>query len=108
MKVQAIYPDGRKETIIDVPRYDFNWQTTYVLAKPLDLPQGTRLESTAGFDNSANNRFNPDPNAAVKWGDQTTDEMHIAFLELVIEATGDPEKLFITVPKMVTAPPTTR
>ncbi len=106
MKVQAIYPDGRKETIIDVPRYDFNWQTTYVLAKPIDLPQGTRLESTAGFDNSPNNRFNPDPASVVKWGDQTTDEMHIAFLELVIEATGDPEKLFKTVPKMVTAPPT--
>ena len=106
MKVQAIYPDGRTETLIDVPRYDFNWQTTYVLANPIDLPQGTRLESTAGFDNSPNNRHNPDPAAAVKWGDQTTDEMHIAFLELIIEATGDPEKIFKIVPKMVTAPPT--
>jgi hypothetical protein len=108
MRVRAVYPDGRTETVIDVPRYDFNWQTTYVLAKPLELPQGTRLESTAGFDNSPNNRFNPDAKASVKWGDQTTDEMHIAFLELVIEADGDPEKLFKTVPKMVGAPATTR
>ena len=108
MMVRAVYPDGRIETVINVPRYDFNWQTTYVLAKPLDLPEGTRLESTAGFDNSLNNRFNPDAAASVKWGDQTTDEMHIAFLELVIEASGDPEKLFKAVPKMVGAPVATR
>ena len=108
MMVRAVYPDGRIETLINVPRYDFNWQTTYVLAKPLDLPEGTRLESTAGFDNSLNNRFNPDAATSVKWGDQTTDEMHIAFLELVIEASGDPEKLFKAVPKMVGAPVATR
>lgn len=100
MTIRAVYPDGRTETVLAVPRYDFNWQTTYVLSKPLDLPKGTRLESTAGFDNSPNNKFNPDPAAAVKWGDQTTDEMHIAFLELVIEATGDPEKLFSSVPAL--------
>ena len=98
MTVRAVYPDGRTETVLAVPRYDFNWQTTYVLAKPLDLPKGTRLESVAGFDNSPNNKFNPDPAAPVKWGDQTTDEMHIAFLELVIEASGDPEKLFSSLP----------
>ena len=62
------------------------------------------MESTAGFDYSPNNRFNPDASASVKWGDQTTDEMHIAFLELVIEASGDPEKLFKGVPKMVGTP----
>ena len=107
MLVVAVYPDGKKETLIDVPRYDFNWQTTYVLTKPLDLPVGTRLESTAAFDNSPNNRFNPDPAAVVKWGDQTTDEMHIAFLELVIEASGDPEQLFKSVPKMVGVQPLT-
>ncbi|OYW08518.1 MAG: hypothetical protein B7X34_08525 [Acidobacteriia bacterium 12-62-4] len=100
MTVRAVYPDGRTETVVAVPRYDFNWQTTYVLSKPIDLPKGTRLESTAGFDNSPNNKFNPDPAAAVKWGDQTTDEMHIAFLELVIEATGDPEKLFSSLPAL--------
>jgi hypothetical protein len=65
---------------------------------------GTRLESIAGFDNSVNNPFNPDPGATVKWGDQTTSEMHIAFLELVIEADADPDSLFQTPPKMV-APP---
>jgi hypothetical protein len=94
MEVRAIYPDGHAETLLSVPKYDFNWQTTYVLKEPLDLPAGTVLESVAGFNNSPNNAFNPDPSATVHWGDQTTDEMHIAFLELVIEANANPEVLF--------------
>ena len=64
------------------------------LRKPLELPAGTRIESVAGFDNSPNNRFNPDPSAAVHWGDQTTEEMHIAFLELVIDVAADPDSVF--------------
>jgi hypothetical protein len=94
MEVRAIYPDGRTETLLSVPKYDFNWQTTYVLKEPLNLPAGTVLESVAGFNNSPNNAFNPDPAATVRWGDQTTEEMHIAFLELVIEAGANPEVLF--------------
>jgi hypothetical protein len=94
MDVHAVYPDGHTETLLSIPKYDFNWQTTYVLRRPLELPAGTRLESIAGFDNSPNNRFNPDPGAIVHWGDQTTEEMHIAFLELVIDATTDPDSLF--------------
>ena len=93
MEVRAIYADGRTENLLSVPRYDFNWQNTYVLARELDLPAGTRLESIAGFDNSVNNRFNPDSSATVRWGDQTTSEMHIAFLELVIDADADPDTL---------------
>ncbi len=104
MEVRAVYPDGRIEKLLAVPKYDFNWQTTYVLAKPLELPAGTRLESVAGFDNSVNNPYNPDPGATVKWGDQTTSEMHIAFLELVIDATWDPDTLFQSPPKMMAAP----
>jgi hypothetical protein len=72
MEVRAIYPDGRTETLLSVPKYDFNWQTTYVLKEPLNLPAGTVLESVAGFNNSTNNAFNPDPEATVHWGDQTT------------------------------------
>lgn len=94
MEVRAIYPDGKKEVLLSVPKYDFNWQTTYVLKEPLNLPAGTVLESVAGFDNSPNNSFNPNAAATVRWGDQTTDEMHIAFLELVIEAGANPEVLF--------------
>jgi hypothetical protein len=93
MQVVAIYPDGRKEVLLNVPKYDFNWQTTYVLKDPVTLPAGTRLESTAGFNNSPNNAFNPDPAATVHWGDQTTDEMHIAFLELVVDKSAKLDSL---------------
>jgi len=75
----AHYPDGRVETLLSVPKYDFNWQITYELAEPKVLPKGTRLEVIAHFDNSANNRFNPDPTQAVRWGDQTWEEMMIGF-----------------------------
>ena len=101
MAIRAIYPDGTTTGLLDVPKYDFQWQTTYVLQQPLELPAGTVLESIAGFDNSPGNPFNPDPNDTVKWGDQTFNEMHIAFLELVIEAKGDPDSLFRSQPKMI-------
>jgi hypothetical protein len=101
MEVKARFPDGRVETLLSVPRYDFNWQTTYVFREPLELPAGTVLESAAGFDNSLNNAFNPDPTATVHWGDQTFDEMHIAFLELAVEASGDVESLLMAAPPMV-------
>jgi hypothetical protein len=106
MEVRAVQPDGSAESLINVPKYDFQWQTTYVYADPLSLPAGTWLESVAKFDNSVNNGFNPDPGATVRWGDQTTDEMHIAFLELVIDATADPESLFRERPQMVGSPAT--
>lgn len=101
MAIHAIYPDGTQAELLNVPKYDFLWQTTYVLRQPLDLPAGTVLESVAGYDNSADNPFNPDPNDTVQWGDQTFNEMHIAFLELVIEAKGDPDRLFQSQPKMI-------
>ena len=68
-------PDGSSETILDVPRYDFNWQTYYFFNKPLDLPAGAKIRSTAWYDNSAGNKNNPDPTKPVKWGDQTWEEM---------------------------------
>lgn len=104
MEVRAVYPDGRTEVLISVPKYDFNWQTTYVLRDPLLLPAGTRLESVAHFDNSVNNPSNPDSSVPVHWGDQTTDEMHIAFLELALPIGADPEKLFTAPPRMVGTP----
>ncbi len=105
MEVRAVYPNGRTRELVSVPRYEFNWQTTYVLDEPLLLPSGTRLESVAHFDNSANNPFNPNPLLPVHWGDLTTDEMHIAFLELAMPVEADPEKLFATPPRMIGAPP---
>jgi hypothetical protein len=107
MAVRATYPDGSTEQLIDVPKYDFNWQTTYFYRDPITLPAGTRLDSVATFDNSTSNKFNPDPNATVVWGDQTTDEMHIAFLELVTDASADPETIFKSPPRLFGQPAST-
>jgi hypothetical protein len=72
---QAIYPDGRTETILSVPKYDFNWQTEYVFKQPLKMPKGTKIHSIAWYDNSVANKSNPDPKVDVHWGDQTWQEM---------------------------------
>lgn len=90
-RITARYPDGRVENLIDVPKYDFNWQTTYFLAQPKSLPKGTVLECLAHFDNSPNNRFNPDPSQTVRWGDQSWEEMNIGFMEVVFPAAADPD-----------------
>jgi hypothetical protein len=71
----AIYPDGRSEVILSVPKYDFNWQTDYVFAQPLKLPKDTKIRAVARYDNSAANKSNPDPKTDVRWGDQTWEEM---------------------------------
>ena len=68
-------PDGTKKNILSVPTYDFNWQTYYMFADPLQVPKGSRLVSSAWYDNSAANKSNPDPKIDVKWGDQTWEEM---------------------------------
>ena len=86
----AHYPDGTAETLLSVPKYDFNWQITYQLAKPKVLPKGTQLEVIAHYDNSANNKFNPDPNKDVRWGDQTWEEMMIGFFSTVNEPAATP------------------
>ncbi len=78
-KYEAIYPDGTKEVLLDVPNYDFNWQTTYHLAEPKQIPKGTRLLCTAHWDNSEDNLSNPNPKKRVTWGDQTFEEMMIGF-----------------------------
>jgi hypothetical protein len=78
---QVVYPDGKKEVILSVPRYDFAWQATYLLERPLLLPAGTRIDCTAYFDNSKDNPNNPDPSRVVRWGQQTWDEMMIGFLD---------------------------
>jgi hypothetical protein len=82
----AKYPTGESEVLLNVPRYDFNWQHTYVLAEPKTLPKGTVIECIAHFDNSPNNKFNPDPKAEVRWGDQSWEEMMIGFGTFVTEA----------------------
>lgn len=71
----AHYPDGKEEILLDVPRYDFNWQIVYLLKQPKLLPAGTVVKLQGHFDNSAENPLNPDPAQFVRWGDQTWDEM---------------------------------
>ncbi len=75
----AVYPDGRSEVLLNVPKYDFNWQHTYIPKSPIALPKGTRLDCVAYFDNSAKNKYNPDPTKPVHWGDQTWEEMMIGW-----------------------------
>jgi hypothetical protein len=71
----AQYPDGTKETLLSIPKYDFNWQTTYELTTPKRLPKGTTLNYSTTYDNSAQNKANPDPTIEVRWGQQTWEEM---------------------------------
>ena len=85
MTYTAIYPDGRREIVLRVPKYDFGWQTDYWLAQPLRLPKGSKLHVNAHFDNSPANRANPDPKAIVRWGDQTWEEMMIGFFTYTVE-----------------------
>jgi peroxiredoxin len=74
-KLEIQYPDGRREMLIAVPRYDFNWQRDYRFAEPVNVPAGAKLIATYTYDNSARNPANPDPTRAVPWGEQSFDEM---------------------------------
>jgi len=81
------YPDGRKDTVLSVPKYDFNWQTDYVFKQPIKLPKGSKLHATAWYDNSTGNKSNPDHTKDVWWGDQTWEEMMYTGLTFSIDAT---------------------
>ena len=89
----ATYPTGESQTLLKVPKYDFNWQTTYYLDKPLLMPKGTQLHATAYYDNSPNNQYNPDPTKEVWWGDQSWEEMFAGFVDLAIPVGTNPMSL---------------
>ncbi len=91
---RAVYPDGKTEVLLRVPNYDFNWQLTYELAEEKILPAGTRIEATAVYDNSPNNPKNPNPEAEVRAGDQTTDEMMAGVIHLAVAPDFDLRRLF--------------
>ncbi|MDQ3012422.1 MAG: cytochrome c [Acidobacteriota bacterium] len=82
---RLVYADGTSKILLSVPRYDFAWQLTYFLKQPVAAPKGSRLEVVAHHDNSPKNKFNPDPTATVRWGDQTWDEMMIGYLDYTID-----------------------
>jgi len=87
MTLTATLPDGTQKRLVRVPDWDFNWQTTYVYKEPMKLPKGTRIDLVARYDNSEKNMRNPHrPPRAVGWGEQTTDEMCIAFVSVTVDS----------------------
>jgi Ca2+-binding EF-hand superfamily protein/mono/diheme cytochrome c family protein len=86
---------GESRTMLDIPRYDFNWQLLYRYAEPVAIKAGDTLQFTAWYDNSSNNPANPDPNKEVRWGPQTFDEMHLGYVEYVVPGAkpGEPNPL---------------
>jgi hypothetical protein len=93
MTYQLVYPGGKTETIISVPRYDFNWQLGYELAEPIKVRKGTDIVVTAHYDNSSNNKFNPDPNRTVYYGEMAWEEMMHAFFSVVVPKDADPRTI---------------
>jgi len=83
-KYELIYPDGKTETLLSVPRWDFAWQTLYKLKEPVAVPAGAQLVCSGTFDNSAGNPANPDPKQWVVFGEQTTDEMFIGYYDIAV------------------------
>ncbi|MHC5544452.1 redoxin domain-containing protein, partial [Singulisphaera rosea] len=83
-RYEAIAPDGGVEVLLDVPRYDFNWQNRYELTEPKRLPAGTTLRCIAHFDNSAANPSNPDPDAVVLAGKQSWEEMFNGYYDIAL------------------------
>lgn len=82
---EAIYPDGRTETLLSVPHYDFDWQNDYIYKEPVKIPKGTKIHATAWYDNSPANKSNPDPTKDVWWGDQTFEEMMFSALTFSVD-----------------------
>jgi hypothetical protein len=87
---RLVNPDGTREMLLDVPRYDFNWQTAYRLAEPRRVSSGAYVECRATYDNSESNLNNPDPNATVRWGPQTWDEMMIGYFDIALARSDSP------------------
>lgn len=93
-ELRLIYPTGETETIFKGV-WNFDWQVGYQLAKPMPVPKGTKILAIAHYDNSVNNRFNPDPTKTILWGDQNWDEMQSGFLGLIVDVNADANKIFI-------------
>lgn len=92
MRMELKLPDGKVQTILDVPEYNFNWQITYRAADPIFVPNGSRIIITAHFDNSKNNPLNPDPTTPVRWGSASENEMMDGWIEYVDAKDVTPSK----------------
>jgi mono/diheme cytochrome c family protein len=84
-KYTLVYPDGTSKVLLSVPRWDFGWQMTYVFKEEVAAPKGSKLMCVAHYDNSINNKFNPDPTKEVRWGAQTWEEMMIGYLDYTLD-----------------------
>lgn len=100
---RVVYPTGERQHLLRVPRYDFNWQLTYTPETPVVLPKGSILECTAWYDNSPNNKHNPDPKAEVRFGDQSWEEMMFGFFNVALAPEKNPAD--IVRPKRKPSPP---
>jgi len=87
-------PGEEQKTLLKVPNYNFNWQLTYRLEQPIELKEGAKMDMAAWFDNSANNPFNPDPKAEVRWGEQSWEEMMIGFFDVAVPSNVDKRNFF--------------
>lgn len=85
---EVIHPDGRREILLRVPRYDFNWQLVYRLREPVLIEKGSRMIVTIHYDNSPNNKANPDPAQTVRWGDKSEEEMMTSWIEYLDAKPG--------------------
>jgi len=85
MEYKVFYPDGRSEVLLNVPAYSFNWQMSYKPQTPIRIPAGSKIQVTGYFDNSAKNKYNPDPSKAVRQGEPTYDEMMMGFMDYTAE-----------------------
>ncbi len=83
IRYELVHANGRKEVLLNVPHYDFNWQLVYRLRQPVIAERGSRIEITAHYDNSANNKANPDFKAVVRWGDKSEEEMMTSWIEFL-------------------------
>jgi hypothetical protein len=86
IRYTLIWPDGRQQILLDVPRFDFNWQLHYELEQPLKIPAGSKMVAVAHYDNSIRNRYNPAPNKEVFWSEQSWDEMFIPWFEYTVDS----------------------
>lgn len=92
-RYEVIYPDEKKEVLLNVPRWDFNWQNVYQLKEPIKLPKGAKLHAVAHWDNSSNNPYNPAPDKSVRFGLQTWDEMMVGWVAYVWERQETAEEI---------------
>ena len=93
MEYRVFYPDGKSDVLLNVPAYSFSWQMAYRPQTPIRIPAGSRIQVTGYFDNSAKNKFNPDPTQSVRQGEPTYDEMMMGFMDYTAEKPANLAKL---------------